>query len=279
MQSDTAALFGDLIDDDLECVGCGYNLRSLARDSNCPECAAPVMDSLVPFLPTFRFRRCSAIRWMRVGLALWMLSIFAWAAGICYCTFRVVYAVEVLVGARWSYYSLIQGDFAWIVEVIALLCVARGLAIEMRGSRRSVACAAALVGTFACLLGVLTTYLIFTRRQAMLSGFGSFTELFTELGRPAALVAIAVLLLLAVRPKRSVRVRIAICALIAVQVLPLLVVLYEVVRAIAPNNTNVNIRAWYWWAFGRPAEATYLMITALALMIVDRGLRMPKPDH
>jgi hypothetical protein len=30
---------------DLTCVGCGYNLRTLARDALCPECATPVEQS------------------------------------------------------------------------------------------------------------------------------------------------------------------------------------------------------------------------------------------
>ncbi len=31
---------------DLECVKCGYNLRSMSHDGRCPECAAPVKDSV-----------------------------------------------------------------------------------------------------------------------------------------------------------------------------------------------------------------------------------------
>lgn len=32
---------------DLPCAGCGYNLRGLTRDGRCPECGAPVADSLL----------------------------------------------------------------------------------------------------------------------------------------------------------------------------------------------------------------------------------------
>jgi len=38
-----------IIDHDLPCVGCGYNLRMQPRDGRCPECATPVAKSLNAF--------------------------------------------------------------------------------------------------------------------------------------------------------------------------------------------------------------------------------------
>lgn len=35
-----------VIDEDLHCVHCGYNLRTLATDGDCPECGAPVEETV-----------------------------------------------------------------------------------------------------------------------------------------------------------------------------------------------------------------------------------------
>lgn len=44
------AQYGPTVDVDLPCVDCGYNLRTLAADAQCPECKAPVAASLDPNL-------------------------------------------------------------------------------------------------------------------------------------------------------------------------------------------------------------------------------------
>lgn len=36
----------ECIDADITCIHCGYNLRTLPRDGNCPECASPVVHSV-----------------------------------------------------------------------------------------------------------------------------------------------------------------------------------------------------------------------------------------
>jgi hypothetical protein len=36
------------IDDDVQCVHCGYNLRTMPVDGDCPECGAPVEETLHP---------------------------------------------------------------------------------------------------------------------------------------------------------------------------------------------------------------------------------------
>lgn len=44
---------------DVPCIGCGYNLRTLARSAICPECARPVMDSL-----HWRNLHLADVRWL-----------------------------------------------------------------------------------------------------------------------------------------------------------------------------------------------------------------------
>lgn len=58
-----------LVDRDIHCVECGYNLRSLRRIDLCPECSTPVKRSLAgPLL------RNAGTRWLkRVHRGLWLL--------------------------------------------------------------------------------------------------------------------------------------------------------------------------------------------------------------
>ena len=61
--------------DDLHCAGCGYNLRTLAWDAECPECAIPAVDSRVPAGFQFRSRRAaSRILWGVAMLAVASLT-------------------------------------------------------------------------------------------------------------------------------------------------------------------------------------------------------------
>jgi len=58
---------------DLPCAKCGYNLRTLAWDSQCPECGLAVSGSLPP--PGFRFQKMATVFRVRRGLALVVIAI------------------------------------------------------------------------------------------------------------------------------------------------------------------------------------------------------------
>ncbi len=62
---------GAVVSRDLECVGCGYNLRTLHVDSRCPECGLNVEQSLL-VLPQ-RDRTAAAVRLAAWGLLLSLL--------------------------------------------------------------------------------------------------------------------------------------------------------------------------------------------------------------
>jgi len=49
---------GHVIDTDLCCVSCGYNLRTLAPNAICPECAFPVRQSIMD-------RHGADLKWLR----------------------------------------------------------------------------------------------------------------------------------------------------------------------------------------------------------------------
>lgn len=90
-----------LIQTDLFCDGCGYNLRALPSSGRCPECSLPVIHSTVPdslrSAPRFRLailfvgltlHNCGTIALVFTLFAamrspvLWILSLSAWAGGM-----------------------------------------------------------------------------------------------------------------------------------------------------------------------------------------------------
>ncbi len=61
------------VETDLPCATCGYNLRTLAWDSKCPECGLAVSGSLPP--RGFRFQKMATVFRVRRGLALVVIAI------------------------------------------------------------------------------------------------------------------------------------------------------------------------------------------------------------
>lgn len=81
--------------DDHRCVQCGYNLRGLEPTGNCPECAAPVGDSLVG--DDLRHADQPWLRTVRTGLVLLAMA----AGAICAWLFLVMLAfISALLDAR-----------------------------------------------------------------------------------------------------------------------------------------------------------------------------------
>lgn len=58
---------------DLACIGCGYNLRTLAWSGVCPECARAVRDSEAP--AGIDFRTWRGVCWTRRGIGLMALAV------------------------------------------------------------------------------------------------------------------------------------------------------------------------------------------------------------
>lgn len=74
-----SALAYESISGDLECAGCGYNLRTLALVARCTECGLPVKHSLPP--AGFRFRKMATAIRVRRGLTLLGTAILMAAVG------------------------------------------------------------------------------------------------------------------------------------------------------------------------------------------------------
>jgi hypothetical protein len=77
------------VDSDLPCVGCGYNLRGLAADGRCPECALPVERSRlgdrldvsnVRWLRTTH-RGLSLVQWGGAAMLASVAAVWVWSAG------------------------------------------------------------------------------------------------------------------------------------------------------------------------------------------------------
>lgn len=112
-----------VIQQDLPCIHCGYNLRTLAHDARCPECGAAVVDSLNGQLSQ------SLIRRVRIGTALLAASLLM--------TFIYFLLIVSLRFAEWPSVdkSLLQlGAFLVAIEH-ALWCVGTFLASPLLPGR------------------------------------------------------------------------------------------------------------------------------------------------
>lgn len=95
------------IEQDLECYGCGYNLRTLRRDGVCTECGLPVSDSYSPvdFIVSSRHDVARMTR----GLAIFIFAILL----------RALFVPVVVVGHRFwpnlGLWTMWATSDAWIV--------------------------------------------------------------------------------------------------------------------------------------------------------------------
>lgn len=94
-----------LVDGDVPCVGCGYNLRTRPTAGRCPECGLHVAESLGLDIadPAAAARAMWWLAWARtIGLAaaLWDMSTPAWLVGVTIlvaCKFGATFGLSVLV--------------------------------------------------------------------------------------------------------------------------------------------------------------------------------------
>lgn len=66
---------------DMACVGCGYNLRTLAVNGRCPECGRRVGDSIERYVTTFSVQELSLLKRRNMLLVLCIASV--WAFFLC----------------------------------------------------------------------------------------------------------------------------------------------------------------------------------------------------
>ncbi len=93
------------IDQDLYCIGCGYNLRTLMVDSNCPECNLPVRESIISR------PEADWLRQVRRGFA-WLIAVNLWQVTITGLSF--------LLGRASSIYQF-SGCGGLLVDVFRLI--------------------------------------------------------------------------------------------------------------------------------------------------------------
>ena len=114
---------------DARCAGCGYNLRSLPLDGNCPECGETVAYSVLGF-----YLSASPPAWRR-DLARGLLLVWATAAVILVAYPLAAAALGILMvitSSEWdsSRWPLVVVTF--ILELAAILLIIRGLRLLTR---------------------------------------------------------------------------------------------------------------------------------------------------
>src|SRR6185436_14704958 len=72
------------LDQNLPCLRCGYNLRTLPADSRCPECSTPISSSLNPNL--LRYADPTWTRVLALSLSLLLLA----------CAIQLLYTLGLL---------------------------------------------------------------------------------------------------------------------------------------------------------------------------------------
>lgn len=117
------------IEEDLECFGCGYNLRTLNRDGVCTECGRAVADSFPPAGFDLRSRR-EAARLTR-GLTLFMFAILL----------RALFVPPVVAGLRYwpnlGFWTVGASVDLWILSEAAVRAVDLFAAAALFFPRRS----------------------------------------------------------------------------------------------------------------------------------------------
>lgn len=81
-----------LIDHDIDCIKCGYNLRGLAMSGTCPECGAPVVLSADPNRRAERH-----LRWLGRVQTGSILLLASEAVSLVYSLILVVFAIDRLI--------------------------------------------------------------------------------------------------------------------------------------------------------------------------------------
>ena len=87
-----------MIDDDLPCARCGYNLRTRTWDSNCPECNRPARASAP--LRGFRIQSERGLRKLRAGVALLIVGTLAYALGDVIVTLGLRFFFDITAAQR-----------------------------------------------------------------------------------------------------------------------------------------------------------------------------------
>lgn len=117
------------IEEDLECFGCGYNLRTLRHDAVCTECGMAVADSFPPAGFELRSRR-EAVRLTR-GLTVFMFAILL----------RALFVFPVVAGFRYwpdlGFWTVGAAVDIWIFSEAAVRAVDLLAAAALLFPRRS----------------------------------------------------------------------------------------------------------------------------------------------
>jgi len=118
------------VESDLPCAECGYNLRTLAWDSQCPECGAPVLRSGSPV--GFRFHSRRSERRVGTGIAVLATGLLVEALGIQVMTMAMwlIFVIPLLFQSVAIYIWSYTGWLSSFIRFAAILLIVQPFAGE-----------------------------------------------------------------------------------------------------------------------------------------------------
>ncbi len=149
MTPDSEPGAADIIDADLLCARCGYNLRTLPPESVCPECAHPVRESRRP-----RRLQHADVKWLRT--VRWGV----WLAMVAYLATRVAQ-------------SAVERCLAGLLSIMAIILVTQGEPGIMHRTHAGKRWAARLMISTACIVMAAPVQLLFGLGTTMVAFAGA----------------------------------------------------------------------------------------------------------
>jgi len=128
-----------LIEGDLSCSACGYNLRAMPTESDCPECGQAISITVREARRSGWLAHVGPGLWLAATAGLWFLGVMAASVGVQVGhEFEAVAAVCFLAGAFTLGFSALsfwaRSESKWWVVIILVMVVSMyGFAVLLHG--------------------------------------------------------------------------------------------------------------------------------------------------
>src|SRR5262249_8024735 len=127
-----------IVDVDVECLGCGYNLKTLSWTANCPECGRRVEDSRVLLSWPYSSQM---VRRLQLFLKIFLLGVILRTLAWSQMSIACLYAMQILRSPyrqmfRWATFFWIYGELiGGVIIGISLILATTGYEAKRRPRR------------------------------------------------------------------------------------------------------------------------------------------------